>query len=66
MAARKRDSAGENVEKREETFTLSQLLAAEKFSSRKDLLRALLSEDEKYSNSEVERKMEQFLKGKVR
>lgn len=66
MAVRKKDSAGENMVKREETFTLAQLLAAEKFNSRRDLLKALLSEDKRYSISEVEKKMEQFMKGKVK
>lgn len=49
-----------------EVFTLSQLLVAERFNSRKDLLKAILSDKKKYSISEVEKKIEEFMKGKVK
>ncbi len=65
MAARKSTAAGE-VEVKEERYTLSQLLAAEKFSNRKDLLKALLSDERQYSISEVEQKIEKFMKGRVK
>ena len=64
MAVQKKKAA-EEVSKGE-VFTLPQLLAAERFSSRKDLLKAILSDKKKYSISEVEKKIEEFMKGKVK
>ena len=64
MAVQKK-KAVEEVSKGE-VFTLPQLLAAERFSSRKDLLKAILSDKKKYSISEVEKKIEEFMKGKVK
>lgn len=55
-----------NEVKPEEKFTLGQLLAAKRFSNRKDLLKAVLSEGKKYSVSEAEGKIEEFMKGKVK
>lgn len=52
--------------KKEEVFTLEQLLAAERFCGRRDMLKALLSDKKKYSISEVENKIEKFMKGKVK
>ncbi len=52
--------------KKDQTFTLDQLLASKKFSSRKDLLKAVLSENERYSVSEAEKNIEKFMKGKVK
>ena len=64
MAAKKKETAQEI--RKDEVFTLDQLLAAEKFSHRKDLLRAVLSGSETYSISEAEKKIEEFMKGKVK
>lgn len=64
MAVKKRVVASE--EKKEELFTLSQLTAAEKFSDRKDVLKAVLSDRKAYSIGEVEKRIEKFMKGKVK
>lgn len=64
MSARKKIVA-EEVSKGE-VFTRNQLIASEKFNSRKDLLKAILSDKEKYSVSEVEKKIEGFMKGRVK
>ncbi len=64
MAAVRKKAA--NEAKTEEKFTFGQLLAAKRFSNRKDLLKAILSKSKKYSVSEVEGKIEEFMKGKVK
>ena len=64
MAVAKKIAA--NEAKPEEKFTLGQLLAAKRFSNRKDLLKVVLSEGKKYSVSEAEGKIEEFMKGKVK
>lgn len=64
MSMQKKKTA-EEVSKGE-VFTLNQLLAAERFNSRKDLLKAILSDKKKYSIGEVEKKIEEFMKGKVK
>ena len=64
MAVQKKKAADEVG--KGEAFTLNQLLEAERFSSRKDLLKAILSDKKKYSISEVEKKIEEFMKGKVK
>ncbi|MEY8266912.1 hypothetical protein AALA79_11150 [Lachnospiraceae bacterium 64-25] len=55
-----------NEERKEELFTLEQLIAAEKFGNRKDMLKAILSDREEYAISEVEKRIEKFMKGKVK
>ena len=47
-------------------FSKQQLLSSKKFSDRKDLLNAVLSENEKYTVEAAEEKIKQFLKGKVK
>lgn len=56
----------ENEAKPEEKFNFGQFFVAKRFSNRKDLLKAVLSEDKKYSVREVEEKIEKFMKGKVK
>lgn len=62
MAVKKKDEAA----KADQTFALGQMLASKKFNSRKDLLKAVLSENKRYSISEAEKKIEEFMKGKVK
>ncbi|MDE5910249.1 MAG: hypothetical protein K2H52_16155 [Lachnospiraceae bacterium] len=64
MAVKKKAVASE--ERKEELFTLSQLTAAEKFSDRKDVLKAVLCDRKAYSVGEVEKRIEKFMKGKVK
>ena len=46
-------------------FTKAQLLRAKKYDNRKDLLMALLREDEQYTFAQAEKLMQNFLKGTV-
>lgn len=49
----------------EQKFSKKQLLTSEKFSGKRDILTALLSEDRVYSISEAENITQNFMKGKV-
>lgn len=49
----------------EAAFTLAQLLKAKRYADKKDLLNALLNENEKYTIKQVDDTIEKFLKGKV-
>ncbi len=51
---------------REQRFSKRQLLASERFSGRRDVLAALLSEKGEYSVFEAEKIIEKFMKGKVK
>lgn len=52
--------------KPENLFSKEQLLMSERFADRKDALNALLTSDKQYSISEVEKLLDNFLKGKVK
>lgn len=49
----------------EAAFTLAQLLKAKRYADKKDLLNALLNENEHYTIKQVDDAIEKFLKGKV-
>lgn len=51
--------------KAESKFSKEQLLTAVKFANRRDLLEALLKDGESYSIAEVEKKIGDYMKGKV-
>ena len=54
------------AEKHESAFTKAQLLSAKRFASRRDLLDALLKENQKYTVKAVEQIIENYMKGKVK
>ena len=56
----------ETTKKTSSKFTKEQLLKAEVFKDRKDLVNALLCEDKEYTIDEVKQLIEKFLKGKVK
>lgn len=47
------------------TFSKAQLLEAKKYAGQKDLLNALLKDDQQYTAKQAEKLIEDFLKGKV-
>lgn len=47
-------------------FTKEQILQFKKYETRRDLLKALLLEDKKYSKEEIEEAIKNFMKGKVK
>lgn len=47
-------------------FSKEQLLAAERFQGRKDIVNALLSPDKEYTVEAVEQMIEKYMKGQVK
>lgn len=54
-----------NAEKLESAFTKAQLLSSKRFAGRRDILNALLKENQKYTVKAVEQMIENYMKGKV-
>jgi hypothetical protein len=47
-------------------FTKEQLLSAAKYQNRRDVLTVILKDGKTYSHADVEKKLEEFMKGKVK
>lgn len=47
------------------TFTKAQLMASDRYASRKDLISALLDDTKAYTTVEADELIEKYLKGKV-
>lgn len=67
MAVKKTNKlAATEPEKIEKLFSKEQLLAAERFQERKDIVNALLSPDKQYTVEAVEQMIEKYMKGQVK
>lgn len=67
MAEKKAEKpAASEQAKVEKLFSKEQLLAAQRFQGRKDILNALLSPDKKYTVQSVEQMIEDYMKGQVK
>ena len=67
MAVKKTNTpAATEPEKIEKLFSKEQLLAAERFQERKDIVNALLSPDKQYTVEAVEQMIEKYMKGQVK
>lgn len=67
MAVKKTNKpAATEPEKIEKLFSKEQLLAAERFQERKDIVNALLSPDKQYTVEGVEQMIEKYMKGQVK
>lgn len=67
MAVKKTNKpAASEPEKIEKLFSKEQLLAAERFQERKDIINALLSPDKQYTVEAVEQMIEKYMKGQVK
>lgn len=66
MAVKKTNAAATEPEKIEKLFSKEQLLAAERFQERKDIVNALLSPDKQYTVEAVEQMIEKYMKGQVK
>ena len=66
MAVKKTNPAASEPGKVESSFSKEQLLAAERFQGRKDILNALLSPDKQYKVETVEHMIEKYMKGQVK
>lgn len=49
----------------EAVYTKEQLLASKKYAARRDLLGVLLEDGKSYTEAQVARKINEFMKGKV-
>jgi len=56
----------EKKEVKENKFSKEQLLKSQKYKDERDLINALLKEDKKYSLSDVDKLIDEFMKGKVK
>lgn len=67
MAVKKTNKpAASEPEKIENNFSKEQLLAAERFQERKDIVNAILSPDKQYTVEAVEQMIEKYMKGQVK
>lgn len=60
------DETVEVVEQIEPKFPKEQILSANKFNNRKDILGVLLEDGDEYSFNQAEALMDDFMKGKVK
>lgn len=61
----KKKEQTEVTQKEVPEFTKEQLLKSERFKDKRDLIDALLADNEKYSLAAVEEKINNFMKGQV-
>ena len=47
-------------------YAKEQLIASQRYADKRDLLEALLDDDKKYSLSDVDSKIEKYMKGEVK
>lgn len=67
MDVRKSNKAAANeIEKLENLFSKEQLIAAERFQGKKDIVNAILSDAEQYTVETVERMVDKYMKGQVK
>ena len=66
MEARKETSVEEKSKQIEQKFNKEQILTSNRFSNRRDLVDALLHEDESYTLETVDNLIQKYMKGKVK
>lgn len=66
MATKRKTQVAASNSKTETLFSKEQLLMAERFQGRRDILNALLSPDEQYTVETVEQMIEKYMKGQVK
>ena len=66
MAVKKSKPAASEQGKVESSFSKEQLLAAERFQGREDIVNTLLSPDKQYTVETVEQMIEKYMKGQVK
>ena len=66
MAVKKSKPAVSEPGKVESLFSKEQLLAAERFQGRKDIVNTLLSPDKQYTVETVAQMVEKYMKGQVK
>lgn len=66
MAGTKKREEGAAVGKTEQMFCKEQIAESAKYKNRKDLVNALLDGNKKYTMEQVDKLIEEFMKGKVK
>ena len=66
MAVKKTNPAASEPGKVESSFSKEQLLVAERFQGRKDIVNTLLSPNKQYTVETVEQMIENYMKGQVK
>lgn len=66
MAVKKSEPTASELEKNEIFFSKEQLLAAERFQGRRDIVNALLVPDKQYTVEAVEQEISKYMKGQVK
>ncbi len=56
----------EKIEKAEEMFSKAQIIGSKKYFTRRDLLNAILEDGREYTLSEVDKKIDSFMKKVVK
>lgn len=56
----------EKIEKAEEMFSKAQIIGSKKYFTRRDLLNAILEDGREYTLSEVDKKIDSFMKKAVK
>lgn len=64
--AKKTENSRSDVKNREQMFTKEQIAASQRYADRKDLVNAVLADGKKYTFQDVEKTIENYLKGKVK
>ncbi len=64
--AKKTENSMSDVKGREQMFTKEQIAASQRYADRKDLVNAVLADGKKYTFQDVEKTIENYLKGKVK
>lgn len=64
--AKKTENSMSDVRHKEQKFTKEQIAASQRYADRKDLVNAVLADGEKYTFEDVEKTIENYLKGKVK
>lgn len=66
MGAKKESNKANEVSVTDQRYTKPQLIGANRYRNKRDILSVVLEDDKEYSFEEAEEAMNRFLKGKVR
>lgn len=64
--AKKTENSMSDVKGGEQMFTKEQIAESQRYADRKDLVNAVLADGKKYTFQDVEKTIENYLKGKVK
>lgn len=65
-AVKMNENAAKDVQRKEQKFSKEQILSSKKYRDRKDLTNALLTDGGMYTFTDVDERIDRYLKGKVK